>query len=57
MAHFAYRQGLGNTRALLVVGLIVSLISTGSVNTALGIDAPPPNLILINSGKLTNHNS
>ena len=39
MAHFEYRQGLADTRALLVVGLIVSLISTGSVNTALGIDA------------------
>ncbi len=36
---FEYRQGLANTRALLVVGLIVSLISTDSVNTVLGIDA------------------
>lgn len=39
MAHFAYRKGLYNAWALLVVSLIISLISTGFVDTALGIDA------------------
>ena len=39
MAHFAYRLRSANARALLVVGLIISLVSTGSVNTALDMYA------------------
>jgi peptidoglycan/xylan/chitin deacetylase (PgdA/CDA1 family) len=39
MAHFEYRLRSANARALLVVGLIISLVSTGSVNTALDMYA------------------